>query len=1027
MKDDLQDCVRPESTPQDGFSHVLGRTRLLLHDDALEERVRAFVEALDELGLQGLLRVTPQLFELSHPFVQSHPEAFSVRHDQQTSEVIDPRRPPPPSGRAFARIGNAEAADILLPPIVQRLDTLAEAGLGGFVFEHLNPAATGFYRRLIDQLKDRHPDILLIAATPGLSHEDSRAMSRVGFDFLLSSLGWWDFRSRWLIDEHKALQPGAPVIAHITHDAAWRASDPQTATRLLNTAAATGQGMVVPEELVARSAESAGAVERAVKASHEAADYSGSMQIMSSSSAPVTVLVRGDGNDLRHCGKGLILLINSDPDAPAPLDHIDLSAGYGLHEFEPLTTEGPPLAPLKPAEARVLKASRAKPVELKKKDGAKAAGKAAEAPRLIVEKVTPSVNGGPFPVKRIVGEVIDVEATVFADGHERIAAQIVYRPVDAKSWQTVPMEPVGVNDLFRASFRLERLGRYEFAIEGWIDSFGGYRHALLKKRDARVIRPVDLLEGEIQVNEAITSGPKELATELAPHAKALKSASDDDTKAEILLDDALAALMAKAGKRVSPTRSPVQLIDAERLQARFSSWYELFPRSVTAGKDSHGTLANVIGELPRIRDMGFDTLYFTPIHPIGKTNRKGPNNTLDAGPDDPGSPYAIGSEDGGHDAVHPDLGSLEDFRALVAAAHEHGLEIALDFAINCSPDHPWLKKNPDWFAWRPDGTIQYAENPPKRYEDIVNVDFYAEKAKPALWEALRDVVLFWIEQGVKIFRVDNPHTKPLPFWEWLIADVRARYPDVIFLAEAFTTPNLMYRLAKSGFSQSYTYFTWRNTKYELTEYFTELTQGEPKDFFRPHLFVNTPDINPAFLHTSGRPGFQIRAALAATLSGLFGVYSGFELCEAAPLPGREEYLDSEKFQIRERDYSAPGNIVPDIALLNRLRQGHPALQTHLNTRFFNVFNDNIIYYGKPAPDGEEMILVMVLLDPHNAQEAGFEVPLWEFGLPDDGALDVEDLTDGECYVWHGKNHHIRMDPGRPYRLWRVEPARSRHA
>jgi starch synthase (maltosyl-transferring) len=424
--------------------------------------------------------------------------------------------------------------------------------------------------------------------------------------------------------------------------------------------------------------------------------------------------------------------------------------------------------------------------------------------------------------------------------------------------------------------------------------------------------------------------------------------------------------------------------------------------------------------------MGFDTLYFPPIHPIGRTNRKGPNNTLTPGPNDPGSPYAIGSEEGGYDAIHPELGTFEDFRALVAAAREEGLEIALDIAINCSPDHPWLKKHPGWFAWRADGTIKYAENPPKKYQDIVNVDWYADTAVPDLWIALRDVILLWFKEGVKTFRVDNPHTKPLPFWEWMIGEVRAAHPDVIFLSEAFTRPKVMYRLAKVGFSQSYTYFTWRNTKAELTEYITELTTTAPKEFFRPHFFVNTPDINPVFLQTSGRPGFQIRAVLAGTLSGLFGMYSGFELCESAPLPGREEYLDSEKFEIRPRDWRAPGNIVWDITLLNHLRRSHPALQTHLNTVFFNAWNDSIIYYGKPSPDGGEMILVAINLDPHNAQEADFEAPTWRFGLPDHGALDVEDLATKERFTWAGKLQHMRIEPTRPYRLWKIEPARPRY-
>jgi starch synthase (maltosyl-transferring) len=469
-------------------------------------------------------------------------------------------------------------------------------------------------------------------------------------------------------------------------------------------------------------------------------------------------------------------------------------------------------------------------------------------------------------------------------------------------------------------------------------------------------------------------------------------------------------------------REPAFALEIERPQAGFGAWYELFPRSISDSPERHGTFADVVDRLPAIRDMGFDVLYLPPIHPIGETNRKGRNNALRAAAGDVGSPYAIGGRDGGHDAIHSALGTFDDFRRLRDAALAQGIELALDFAIQCSPDHPWLKQHPEWFNWRPDGSVRYAENPPKKYEDIVNVDFYAKGAIPSLWTALRDIVLFWAQERVRIFRVDNPHTKPLPFWAWMIAQVRARYPDVIFLSEAFTRPKMMYRLGKVGFSQSYTYFTWRNSKKELTDYFTELTTTEAKDFFRPHLFVNTPDINPYFLQTSGRPGFLIRAALAATLSGLWGLYSGFELCEAAPLPGREEYLDSEKYEIRLRRYDAPGNIVSEISKLNRIRKSNPALQSHLGLRFHPAHNDQIIFYGKPLPARGDMILVAVSLDPFHVQEATIEVPLWEWQLPDSGAVVVQDLMREVSFVWHGKLQRIRLDPNElPFAIWRIAP------
>ena len=405
----------------------------------------------------------------------------------------------------------------------------------------------------------------------------------------------------------------------------------------------------------------------------------------------------------------------------------------------------------------------------------------------------------------------------------------------------------------------------------------------------------------------------------------------------------------------------------------------------------------------------------------GRTNRKGPNNTLTPGPDDPGSPYAIGAAEGGHDALHPELGSFDDFQHLRTAAAAHGLEIAIDFAIQCSPDHPWLREHKGWFTWRPDGTIRYAENPPKKYQDIVNVDFYAADAVPGLWAELANVVLFWCEQGVRLFRVDNPHTKAFPFWQWMIAEIRGRYPDAVFLAEAFTRPKIMARLAKVGFSQSYTYFTWRNTKAELQTYLTELADGPGRDYYRPHFFVNTPDINPLFLQNAGRPAFLIRAALAALTSGLWGVYNGFELCEGTPLaPGKEEYLDSEKFQLRAWDWDRPGNIVPEITALNRIRRANPALHSHLNVWFGEAANGAVLWFEKATPDRSNVVLIAISLDPNTTQTSPIELPLYRFGLPDNATLELEDLLDHERrFSLTGKYQTVTLDPQRPYAVWRA--------
>ncbi|NVF13273.1 alpha-1,4-glucan--maltose-1-phosphate maltosyltransferase [Vreelandella maris] len=649
---------------------------------------------------------------------------------------------------------------------------------------------------------------------------------------------------------------------------------------------------------------------------------------------------------------------------------------------------------------------------------------ATHAPRIAIEAVTPSLDQGRFATKAIVNETVVVKATIFADGHDALAAAICWHD-DEGQQQRAPMsqvEPLGL-DVWEGSFTPHRVGRHGFIIEAWWDVYATYHYELAKKHQAGVPIGLELEEGRQLVEQAAERSEGTLYESLADLLEQFRLAQNDADRVALLLDDETTRLMHEADTRPHLTRSDALYpLEVERLKAGFASWYELFPRSETDDPNRHGTFKDVHRRLPLIRDMGFDVLYFPPIHPVGRAYRKGPNNSLEAGPNDPGSPYAIGSEEGGHDAIHPELGTREDFHELVRVAAEHGLEIALDFAIQCSPDHPWLKEHPGWFSWRPDGSIRYAENPPKKYQDIVNVDFYAEEAIPSLWLELRNVVQGWVDEGVKIFRVDNPHTKPLPFWEWLIADIRQRDPDVIFLAEAFTRPAMMLRLGKLGFTQSYTYFTWRHTKAELTEYFTQLNESPLRDGYRPNFFVNTPDINPYFLQSSGRAGFLIRAALATMGSGLWGMYSGFELCEGAPVPGKEEYLDSEKYQIRLRDYSAPGNIIYEIAQLNRIRRENPALHSHLGLTFHAVHNDRLLLFAKRTEQSDEAILVAVNLDPFEPQEGAFELPMALFKLPDEAALHVEDLMSGRQWTWHGKWQSMRLDPAvMPFAIWRLRP------
>ncbi len=645
------------------------------------------------------------------------------------------------------------------------------------------------------------------------------------------------------------------------------------------------------------------------------------------------------------------------------------------------------------------------------------------ANRIAIEGVEPEIDGGRFPAKTIVGANFHVEADIFGDGHDKIDAALVYRPAGTEEWRETRFRFV-INDRWQADVSFPDNRLYEYSIIAWRDLFASWRDEVAKKYAAGQNISLELEEGRRLIEKAAQPSTYASDADVESLRQLLGdfdlNEGDDHEKLSMLTAEPVIDLMKRAGVRTNLSRYPrVLKVFVDRQAAEFSAWYELFPRSQSDDPERHGTFDDVIAKLPYVRDLGFDVLYFPPIHPIGKTNRKGRNNTLTPDESDPGSPYAIGSEEGGHDAIHPELGSFEDFARLVTAAKEHGLEIAIDFAIQCSPDHPWIKEHPEWFDWRPDGTIKFAENPPKKYEDIVNVHFYRD-AIPGLWHALRDVVLKWCEHDVRIFRVDNPHTKPFPFWEWMIGEVHEQYPDAIFLAEAFTRPKVMKRLAKVGFSQSYSYFTWRNLKWELEEYLTELTQEECRYFMRPNFFANTPDINPFFLQYGGRAGHQIRLVLAATLAGNYGLYNGYEICEASAIPGKEEYLDSEKYQLRRFDMDQEHNISDDIRLVNRLRREHEALQQFTDLSFYNAWNDNVLSYGKYNHDKSDFLLFHVCLDPHNAQDADFEVPLWEFGLSDDASIEVEDMVTGHRFTWHGKYQHIRLDPFyKPFAIWRL--------
>ena len=670
---------------------------------------------------------------------------------------------------------------------------------------------------------------------------------------------------------------------------------------------------------------------------------------------------------------------------------------------------------------------------------------------IVVECITPDVQAGRYAVKRVLGDTLEVGADVYKDGHDLLAARVRYESPTGEC-RTAPMTYDFNADRWTGSFVLDRIGRWTVSVEGWTDRFATWRSGLEKKIAAGVDVSLELLEGA-ELVEGTVRRAKDPAERVALRAAALTLRDETATseqRHQVALSDALRHSVEAnyAPDDLTGLGYAVEVV-VDRPRAAFASWYELFPRSQSPVPGKHGTLRDTAAQLPRIAELGFDVVYLPPIHPIGRTARKGKNNTLTPTADDVGSPWAIGNEHGGHDAIEPALGTIEDFDYLVAKAGELGLEIALDYALQCSPDHPWVKEHPDWFHIRPDGSIQYAENPPKKYQDIYPLDFWC-RDRDALWNACRDVLLHWIRHGVKTFRVDNPHTKPSAFWEWVIREIQREWPDVVFLAEAFTRPKKMKNLAKLGFTQSYTYFTWKNTKAELTEFMEDLV-GDAAEYMRGNVFPNTPDILHEYLVKGGRTAFRTRLLLAATLSPLYGIYSGFELGENVPVkPGSEEYMNSEKYEIRQRNWDAPGNLNAEMRLLNTIRREHVALQRAANLTFHPTDNPNIVFYRRagepgvggqvpgpgngvngshpapgtrhPAPDRvlPNDLLIAVNLDPANPHHTTVEVPLAAMGLAPEQSYTVEDLLTGARYTWRGARNYVRLDPAQqPGHLFRV--------
>jgi starch synthase (maltosyl-transferring) len=642
--------------------------------------------------------------------------------------------------------------------------------------------------------------------------------------------------------------------------------------------------------------------------------------------------------------------------------------------------------------------------------------------------VTPDVDAAAFPVKRVVGDAVTVEADVFAEGHNLVAAVVEYRHTDDDEWRGAPMvllgpDPATADDRHRASFPVERLGEYRFRVVGWIDELATWQRGFLRKVDAGVDVTLDREEGaQLLEHVAKRAGEKD-ADAFTKFAARLRRSTDKRTLAALArVVELTRRYPDRARATVFDTTSPVRV---ERELARYGAWYELFPRSTSPDPDRAGTLRDVIDRLPYVAEMGFDVLYLPPIHPIGEVNRKGANNALRAEPGEPGSPYAIGSKDGGHTAVHQELGTVADVQRLVRAARKHDIDVALDIAFQCAPDHPWVTEHPQWFRHRPDGTIAYAENPPKRYEDIYPIDFDTDDW-PALWDGLLEVFRFWMARGVRVFRVDNPHTKPFAFWQWVISEIHATNPDVVFLAEAFTRPRVMHRLAKVGFSQSVTYFTWRNTKWELETYFTELAHGPGAEYFRPNVWPNTPDILHETLQHGTRATFISRFVLAAGLSAAYGIYGPvYELMERAPREGSEEYLDNEKYEVRHWDLDAPWSLRHFIGLVNRIRREHPAFHHNASLQFHTIDNDQLLCWSKRSADGRETVLVVVNIDGWNTQAGWLHLDLGALGIDGSQPFAVHDLLTNARYEWDGPHNFVMLDPGSvPAHVFAVLPAGS---
>ena len=997
----------------------------------------------------------------SHPFTTEKPHWYLRDADGKISApfAIDPAGGP---GQVWGDLAELDFGGTAREQIVAYfcgyVKRLAKLGVAGFRCDAAYKVPGDVWKSLIKAARGVNPKAVFAAETLGCRLDEIEALRGVGFDYFFNSAKWWDLSTPWAVGQYNQFRDMGPSIAFPeSHDTARVAADlmnlpveaqARRAVFEYAKAACFSSGVMMPmgyeygltkplsvtettpadwqPEAKAYDLSSEIRAVNLMKAAAPALNVEGAMEFRRFADG-ATAFARYD-----QARQSVVAFVANIYAGPVWIEREEFCDWLGvasddLIEITPGHNEAPeaarrellPFAYLLYETAAGLSDSQASQTpEASPPQPAKAWSPQA---RVAIEHVYPEVDGGRFPAKRIVGDRLRIEADILSDGHDRMGAEIAWHQGRRKG--RARMRPFD-NDRWRGDILTTRIGRLYVSIEAWIDAFETWRYDTGRKYDAKQAIHLELGEGrkllEIAAKNASVVGRAALNAML----KAFDQAASDDDRVALLFSSEVRRYMARFGQRDNLTRSSHEIeVTVDRERAANAAWYEMFHRSQGTDPDRSATFDDCIARLPYVRDLGFDVVYLVPHHPIGLKHRKGRDNSVTAQPGEPGSPYAIGGpmgngKMGGHLDVHPDLGTLEDFRRFVKATRAHGMEVAIDFAIQCSMDHPWIAEHPEWFYWRADGTIKYAENPPKKYQDIVNVNFFGPHWQE-LWHALRDVVLFWVDQGVDIFRVDNPHTKPLPFWEWMIREVQAKHPQTIFLAEAFTKPKMMAELAKCGFTQSYTYFTWRNTKGELIGYMNDLTQTELAEYYRPNFFTSTPDILPTFLQSGKQSAFMLRAALAAFLSGVYGIYNGFELCEGEAVPGKEEYLHSEKYQYKAWDWDRPGNIRDYIRRLNEVRRDWPQFQRTLGLRFHGISDDRVLFFSKVRADKPGVVFVAVMLDPDGYCDMNIDLPLAEACVHRPGGFTVYEPMHGWEYVSDHGAVHIGLSPDDPCQVWGV--------